>query len=1168
MRWHSIALTALGLAGLTGAALRLAAAPAPEPPDTALMMSGNNVSSNGNFYVYYIVSREQVPIKSGDRLEYDVFIPGKSTETTSGVDLDWTDGSTALRDRGIRDTDGQDAHPKFRLDRAKDKWYHRVIPLDAMDGKTIARWTLVLEGDLPGPNTVFVDNLGVRHADGSWTWAYRDGEPPKGAGLEGNNGYSREILFRAVERAWVTPANVDRLVADQLKAFARLQELEGFKHDLEYVEKFAKEAPEGKAYQQHIEAARGVLDKVEANPGMSSEDFQAQLHQGRQQLAHTHPLMRAYTGYLVGHSHIDFQWLWEWPESLEICRATFSTVANLMDEFPDFAFSQSSSALYKTTEQYYPDVFARIQEKVKAGKWDIVGGRVCEGDTNLVSPESHARQFLLGQRYFRDTFGKTATVGWEPDTFGHAWSMPQILKMGGMDSYYFCRGGKGQPLFWWEGPDGTKILTFDEVASGSWYNAALGESTLGEMLPWYQKTGLKDILWVYGVGDHGGGVTREDLLTATDWMKRPFLPNVKFAKAGDFFDILRKRDLSKVPTINDELNGVFEGCYTSQSTIKRLNRDAENITASAETAAAIASAYGQPYPQQLFNDNWEAICFNHHHDTLPGSAIHESYVKTKRQMEGVITTSRSVATDSVQFLATFMSRHPDTYNVVAFNPLGWTASGPVQVPWPIRPSSEEGDWVAVSPSGEALPVTFVRGQRPDNPEGTPKAVFTATNVPGFGYRVFGLRRAKSGESAADTVRAIRARTQNIVLENNRLRVNVDERTGLITSLVDKASNANLVPEGGAANRLEIWFEEPGGVSAWTLGRYVSHEKLDGPAEVSLLESTPGRAIVQVVRSYTQEGTGAVSKFTQHIALRAGADQVETPVWADWQAFHTGDRPTPSLKLAVDVAGENLKASYEIPFATQQRPMDGKEVVALKAADLSGSNGGLTLLNDSRHGHSAEGHTLRLTLLRASDDPDPMPDQGFHFMGTALAPHAGAFGAAQVRQGFSYNQPFLTARVPPSSNSTLPLEQSFVTVSGDTLVPTVVKRSEDDPKALVVRFYEAGGAPARTRISATVPVFATQWVNFVEDPLSQRAPGAVATADLRRFEIRNAMLYLPRPATAAKPAAKPSVKPAIKPAAKPAVRPAAKPAPKPAPKATPAKAAPKKAAPAKAPARGK
>ena len=255
----------------------------------------------------------------------------------------------------------------------------------------------------------------------------------------------------------------------------------------------------------------------------------------------------------------------------------------------------------------------------------------------MISEESSVRQFLYGQRYFREKFGKSAVVGWEPDTFGHTFQMPQILKLGGCEYYYFCRGGQGKPLFWWEGLDGTRVLAFDEPASGSWYNSDLSYKQFQEMLDFDAATGSKDSLDVYGVGNHGGGPTREQLQWAMDQMKSGTKPTIRFSTATEFFKKLSTYDLSKIPVIHEELNPVFDGCYTSHSGDqgRHAPTTAEGHDHISESVAAVASLSGFKYPREAQRPNWEDNCFNHHHDTRPGSGIHAGYDRTKMRLDRV-----------------------------------------------------------------------------------------------------------------------------------------------------------------------------------------------------------------------------------------------------------------------------------------------------------------------------------------------------------------------------------------------------------------------------------------------------------------------------------------------------------------------------------------------------
>ena len=212
-----------------------------------------------------------------------------------------------------------------------------------------------------------------------------------------------------------------------------------------------------KNFSSQIAGATSQLDKAAQDSAITQDSVHSLSQQVDSLLTQDEPAMRQYTAHLVGHAHIDFQWLWEWPETVQVCHDTFNQAIKFMDEFPGFKFTQSSSGLYEATEKSFPDLFKKIQEEVAKGNWEIVGGRVCEGDENMLSPESHASQFLYGQRYFREHFnGKDAKVGWEPDTFGHTIQFPQILNLAGCKYFYFCRGGYNNPLFWWQAPDGSR----------------------------------------------------------------------------------------------------------------------------------------------------------------------------------------------------------------------------------------------------------------------------------------------------------------------------------------------------------------------------------------------------------------------------------------------------------------------------------------------------------------------------------------------------------------------------------------------------------------------------------------------------------------------------------------------------------------------------------------
>ena len=257
-------------------------------------------------------------------------------------------------------------------------------------------------------------------------------------------------------------------------------------------------------------------------------------------------LTSIYTGkiYLVGHAHLDLAWLWPVPETWEAAKRTFESVLKLQSEFPDLIFCHSTPALYAWMEEHRPDLFAAIKKQVAAGCWEVIGGMWVEPDLNLISAESMVRQVFYGQLYAKENFGELMRVAWLPDTFGFGWQLPQILRQGGVD-YFVTQKLRWNDTtefphgaFWWEGLDGTKIFSMMSAPIGESIEAVKMASYAFD---WQVKTGLQDALWLPGVGDHGGGPTRDMLEVAKRWKMSPFFPKLEFAKAVDYLSLIESQ---------------------------------------------------------------------------------------------------------------------------------------------------------------------------------------------------------------------------------------------------------------------------------------------------------------------------------------------------------------------------------------------------------------------------------------------------------------------------------------------------------------------------------------------------------------------------------------------------------------------------------------------------
>ena len=219
--------------------------------------------------------------------------------------------------------------------------------------------------------------------------------------------------------------------------------------------------------------------------------------------------------YLIGAAHIDPVWLWNKSEGLSEILSTFRSALDRMEEFPNYVFTSACAGYYQWVEQIDPGMFQQIQRRVKEGRWSVVGGMWVQPDCNIPCGESFARHLLYSQRYFQEKFGQTATVGYNVDSFGHNGMLPQLLQKAGITNYVFMRPSDTekpnlpQNLFWWQSPDGSRVLThrITYVYNDNW-GPPPGTEACSAKVEALRRRALEDghpYLDFYGVGNHGGG---------------------------------------------------------------------------------------------------------------------------------------------------------------------------------------------------------------------------------------------------------------------------------------------------------------------------------------------------------------------------------------------------------------------------------------------------------------------------------------------------------------------------------------------------------------------------------------------------------------------------------------------------------------------------------------
>ncbi|OPZ04025.1 MAG: hypothetical protein BWZ10_03215 [candidate division BRC1 bacterium ADurb.BinA364] len=386
-------------------------------------------------------------------------------------------------------------------------------------------------------------------------------------------------------------------------------------------------------------------------------------------------------------------------------------------------------------------------------------------------------------------------------------------------------------------------------------------------------------------------------------------------------------------------------------------------------------------------------------------------------------------------------------------------------------------------------------------------MFVAQSLPPYGYRCYRIEPAAGGGDAPLRAApgAVSISRDGVRLENDRLRLLIDPAKGTIQSLFDKRAGREAVPPGGSLNRLES-YESGGGGGAWHFGRILSMEALEEPVSLRVVESGPERATVEFKRRFRQ------SPITQRISLAAGSPLVDFEFTVDWKELGQYGGSCPSLRIAMDAdLATTPAATYEIPFGSIERPLSDGEQVALKWADLSDGEYGISLLNDSKHGYVAQGRTLRLTLVRSSAMPDPAPDQYVQTIRYALYPHAGDWrDAGTIALAAALNHPVVACAVPAPSGEArgLPAELSFVQIDAANLAIAGIKRAEDDDD-LVVRLYESAGRATDARLATAWPIAGAVRTNFIEDTIGEpvKAAGGSAKVAARPHEIQTLKLQL-------------------------------------------------------------
>ena len=862
--------------------------------------------------------------------------------------------------------------------------------------------------------------------------------------------------------------------------------------------------------EQQLDDAISAIDFAALDRG-DQASFDASLRRAQAKLEELRPWLTQFTIRAVGNSHIDMAWLWPWTETVEVVRNTFESALNLMREYPDFKFTMSSARTYEWMEEKYPDLFREIKQRVQEGRWEVIGGMWVEPDLNMPAGESLVRQILVGKRYFQKEFGVDVKIGWNPDSFGYNWQLPQIYKKSGMDYFVtqkllWAHEFTTFPykLFWWEGPDGSRLLTYfphDYAADIDGEKMATDLSLWAPSIYGQKLSDTPEMMHLYGVGDHGGGPTRTMLDKATRLMSPDVVyPKFEFGTAKGFFEDLEKKLRSmEVPTWKDELYFQYHrGVFTTQAETKRRIRRGEELLLDAEMYSSVASLYGRTYPQEEFGLAWKNLLFDHFHDIMPGSGVAVNYLEAKRNLEDVGRAGGEIMNGALGEISAHINTQGEGVPVVVFNSLSWPRTEAIEIEAQLPEPAQHVEVVDSAGTRVASQLLTIE------PETHRAHLLVLSHTPAIGYATYFVRAA-----AKPVVHHSMVKASATTLENESVRVKIDPQTGCMTSLFDKRSQTEaLAPAetdtGGpkdfvCGNLLQAFYDKPKRWDAWNIDADFEkqHWDLDKADQVELVDRGPLRAVIRV-KNHFQNST-----FVRDITLYAGVPRVDVKMHADWHEKHI------LLKVAFPLSAHNEKATFEIPYGSVERPTTRRtpaeqaefEVPAQHWADISDATHGFSLLNDCKYGYDAKGNVLRLSLLRSSEWPDPHADEGLHDFTYSLYAHGGNWREAQtIRQGYELNDK-LISRPSEKHQGSLPAKHSFVQIEPDTVVLTALKRAEDDD-GLVLRFYEWAGKEVDVKVQVPVTAESAEETDLLERPIGNLSmhDGAV-TVRTKPYEIK-------------------------------------------------------------------
>lgn len=810
------------------------------------------------------------------------------------------------------------------------------------------------------------------------------------------------------------------------------------------------------------------------------------------------------TLWIIPHTHWEGAVFKTREEYLQIGLPHILQVLDLLSAYPDYRFVLDQMAYVRPFLERYPAQAPRFRQYIHEGRLQIAGGTDVMDDVNMPGGESWIRQIAYGKTYFREALGIDVTVGWALDTFGHHAQMPQLLRLAGLNSYWFQRGVPNRHTpseFLWEGIDGSRIPAFWLSEGYGWFYGAPRDpvgfarfarqryATLGEFSSFPDRVALE------GVDVSPPEAAEPRLVEAFNRTDRHGL-RLRFAVPGEYEAVVARR--AARPVISGELNPVFQGVYSSRIELKQRMRAGETVLATTECLCALAGWLGSPVPRQDLARAWEPLLFNQAHDLMSGTIVDKVDRDTLSGDDFALRLAGELMSRALAAVAQEIDTRGSGVPLLIFNPLGWERSDYVEA---VIPFDQEimGPLQLRNARGETIPIQIL-DQVPGHAGGMVQARvgLIASGIPALGYEVYHIVEASSAAPGAESDPAQSTGLDDAgILENEEYRIKVDLWTGAIQELWLRREPWNVLRAPGNV----VACEQDGG-DLWELYGTLNGNRRDA---MTRRQPVPERGRDRF-SDESVGGNGAItrgpvfSEFRVSHPFAGGAYGTRLRLYhglgrIDVRTALRNEQELVRYRVLFPLSLKSGMRVDEIPFGALARPQE-RELPAQNWMDCSDGRHGLYLLNRGLPGNNVAGDTMLLSLMRSARiaaygysggyEPGVSSDTGLELGANrsfeySLLPHTGDWRHAEPwKAGAELNHPLLACSL-PAHPGRLPARWSLLDLAPSTVILSTMKPANDG-EAIIFRFYEAAGQSApNTRIQFRVPVATVRSTSLLEEP---------------------------------------------------------------------------------------